>query len=288
MNYCSTRKRIVSETDNDVPLQYQSNKRAATAAKVKPTPVFLKKLYHMLEQDDEISNIVSWSPDGSYFIIYSIQSFSKKVLPKYFESSLSSFRRQLHYYGFQKMNDDPVLVQEKKSTPQSLIYRHEDNKFCSGRPDLLQQIRRTTRSADPKVEAQELKQTVRSLEGEVSTLQQQLDEMRGKMRDFENFIASQNRKQVSMAHIDLKPRCWNSHGGVSRLGTGDSATSTHWSMLKEVLLDDSNNVGNFAEKLIRASSILSGCEMLETNRPACVEDDDADNIDYEAVFRVGV
>ena len=290
---CSIRKRVVSETD-DVP--YQSSKRAATAvcnvtAKMKPTPVFLKKLYHMLEEDGEISKIVTWSPDGTYFIIHSIQAFSKKVLPKYFESSLSSFRRQLHYYGFQKLSDAPLLIQQKKSN-QSLIYQHEDKKFCSGRPDLLRQIRRTTRSADPKVEAHELKQTVRSLESEVSTLQQQLDEMREKMNGFEQFVATHKvmsvQKQVSVLHVDLEPRCSNSHGGVSRLGTGDSASSTHWSMLKEALMDDSNNVSCFAEKLMRASSILSGCEMLEPRRPACVENDEADNIDYEAVFQVGV
>uniref|UniRef100_A0A7S2PSB1 HSF-type DNA-binding domain-containing protein n=1 Tax=Leptocylindrus danicus TaxID=163516 RepID=A0A7S2PSB1_9STRA len=222
MNYCSTRKRIVSESD-DVPLQCQSSKRVATTAKVKPTPVFLKKLYHMLEQDDEISNIVSWSPDGISFIIYSIQSFSKKVLPKYFESSLSSFRRQLHYYGFQKVNDDPMLVQEKKSTPQSLIYRHEDNKFCSGRPDLLQQIRRTTRSADPKVEAQKLKQAVRNLEVKVSSLQEQVDELRGKMQVFRQFMGDQRFAEIEdrdspMAQFEMRPRSLGSFDEINGLG----------------------------------------------------------------------
>ena len=157
----------------------------SVAKKSKPTSAFIQKLFFMLENGAD-NDVVSWSHSGDSFTVHSIQSFTKRVLPKYFNSSFTSFKRQLNYYGFQKLNHQPVsllsspedkAVLEKKSR-QTVAYRHDGLLFLKGRPDLLEQIKRTTAGVDPKVEAEEMKSRVTQLEDQVSSLQNELHAMR--------------------------------------------------------------------------------------------------------------
>ena len=54
-------------------------------------------------QDTCEPNIISWSGDGEMFAIKNMGQFEKKILPLYFDSNkFTSFKRQLHYYGFGK------------------------------------------------------------------------------------------------------------------------------------------------------------------------------------------
>ncbi|KAK1260786.1 Heat stress transcription factor B-4 [Acorus gramineus] len=92
-----------------------------------PAP-FLSKTYELIERPEN-GHVVSWSEDGTSFVVWSPQEFSEVLLPKYFKHcNFSSFVRQLNTYGF------------KKSASGRWEFRHE--KFRRGRRQELGEIRR--------------------------------------------------------------------------------------------------------------------------------------------------
>ncbi|KAJ7942855.1 Heat shock transcription factor [Quillaja saponaria] len=69
-------------------------------------PPFLKKCYKMVD-DEETNSIISWSQNSNSFVILDMAEFTLRLLPKYFKhNNLSSFIRQLNYYGFRKVDTD--------------------------------------------------------------------------------------------------------------------------------------------------------------------------------------
>ncbi|KAG7381974.1 hypothetical protein PHYBOEH_010678 [Phytophthora boehmeriae] len=64
-------------------------------------PKFLRFLFQILEVEDE--DIISWSHQGTAFQIRQPEELADKILPKYFKhNKVSSFQRQLNYFGFKK------------------------------------------------------------------------------------------------------------------------------------------------------------------------------------------
>jgi hypothetical protein len=72
------------------------------------------------------NHIISWTPDGTGFVILRPKAFSTDILPYYFkEAKFSSFTRKLHRWGFQR----------NVRGPDSGSYWHKN--FQRGRLDLL-------------------------------------------------------------------------------------------------------------------------------------------------------
>jgi hypothetical protein len=70
------------------------------------------RLHEMLEESSESSSedsqIVSWLPDGKSFKVHDPQGFSKKIIPSWFKHKCyKSFQRQLHLYGFRRIQEGP-------------------------------------------------------------------------------------------------------------------------------------------------------------------------------------
>jgi hypothetical protein len=64
-------------------------------------PKFLRHLYSILTTEDP--SIISWSMDGTSIQLFSVKRLESEILPKYFKhNKLSSFQRQLNYFGFRK------------------------------------------------------------------------------------------------------------------------------------------------------------------------------------------
>jgi hypothetical protein len=102
--------------------------------------LFPGKLYRLLAEAERDGNthIVSFTPDGRAFKINDPGVFIKDVSPHYFRQSLlSSFVRQLNFYGFDRLSHGPDIG----------AFAHPY--FIRGRPELLDRIERqnvTTRS----------------------------------------------------------------------------------------------------------------------------------------------
>jgi hypothetical protein len=76
--------------------------QANTRSQEKSVPKFLRKVYYMLE-NNEHSEYVSWSNDGTALVVKKPTEFSDSVLPCYFKhNNLASFVRQLNMYNFKK------------------------------------------------------------------------------------------------------------------------------------------------------------------------------------------
>ncbi|KAG6618868.1 hsftype dnabinding protein [Phytophthora cinnamomi] len=64
-------------------------------------PKFLRFLFQILEAEDP--DIITWSHEGTAFQIIQPDELASQILPRYFKhNKVSSFQRQLNYFGFKK------------------------------------------------------------------------------------------------------------------------------------------------------------------------------------------
>lgn len=87
---------------------------SSSSTKPKCPAPFLSKTYDLLEEEEErgrrearengadwsqIKRVVSWTADGTAFVVWSPAEFSELMLPRYFKhNNFSSFIRQLNTY----------------------------------------------------------------------------------------------------------------------------------------------------------------------------------------------
>jgi hypothetical protein len=94
---------------------------------------FPVKLHRLLRETKAQGkqDIISFSGDGTLVSVYKPSSFEKEILPKYFRhNKLSSFRRLLNMYGFERLRDGV----------EGGTFRHPS--FLKNRPDLCTTIER--------------------------------------------------------------------------------------------------------------------------------------------------
>ena len=74
---------------------------------------FLEKLFKILESKEN-NHLIHWSRDGKLINITDPYRFSNKILPKYFKhNKYSSFNRQLNLYGFYKIKNIKIAINEQ-------------------------------------------------------------------------------------------------------------------------------------------------------------------------------
>ena len=72
---------------------------------------FPYQLHALLCEAERIrfNNIIAWQPSGESFIILQPNEFETKILPQFFrQTKISSFKRQLNAYGFQRHRTDSL------------------------------------------------------------------------------------------------------------------------------------------------------------------------------------
>eukprot|EP00978_Attheya_sp_CCMP212_P012342 scaffold30724_cov44-Attheya_sp.AAC.2 len=145
--------------------------------------MFLRKTYKMIDTCD--SQIASWTADGEMFVVKNPRLFETTIIPQYFDhSKLSSFARQLNFYGFTKMQSKPVHKSEYDTkTAKYLTFYHE--KFKKGRCDLLIEIRRSTRTSltGSHSDNSSNEQDCDALQKRVDELEEKIEETRKEFKD---------------------------------------------------------------------------------------------------------
>lgn len=166
-------------------------------------PMFLSKTYHMISRCDP--DVATWSASGDSFIIKNVEQFSSTILPQYFKhSNFSSFARQLNFYGFRKLKSDPICLadaDDKTSTYVSFFHQN----FQKDRPDLLQSIKRATKSEQQtKEENDSLRTEIASLRSTMASMQAETNQKIAALTDrFNKQIAAlqgENRALLMAMH----------------------------------------------------------------------------------------
>eukprot|EP00551_Chaetoceros_affinis_P008117 CAMPEP_0203683550 /NCGR_PEP_ID=MMETSP0090-20130426/47577_1 /ASSEMBLY_ACC=CAM_ASM_001088 /TAXON_ID=426623 /ORGANISM="Chaetoceros affinis, Strain CCMP159" /LENGTH=669 /DNA_ID=CAMNT_0050552699 /DNA_START=382 /DNA_END=2392 /DNA_ORIENTATION=+ len=151
-----------------------STKRVHKKKDGNDAPVFLKKTYHMIDSCEP--SIGSWSDDGDSFLVKDPDKFAKEIIPQFFKhNNFSSFVRQLNFYGFKKIKNDPIRLIEGADPPESKWWRFRHDNFKKGRIDLLVEIKKSNQqnAAD--------QEEVNALKDEVTSLKEELSSMKGEM-----------------------------------------------------------------------------------------------------------
>ena len=107
---------------------------AEIAVSVKVVTKFVEKLWQIVNEDAR-REVCSWTEDGLTFVIADTQAFTTECLEKHYKRKIqfSSFVRQLHYYGFKKV--------EKRVAD---VWHFQHDFFKRGEPDILHYIKRKT------------------------------------------------------------------------------------------------------------------------------------------------
>eukprot|EP00550_Attheya_septentrionalis_P011926 CAMPEP_0198303524 /NCGR_PEP_ID=MMETSP1449-20131203/56929_1 /TAXON_ID=420275 /ORGANISM="Attheya septentrionalis, Strain CCMP2084" /LENGTH=350 /DNA_ID=CAMNT_0044006019 /DNA_START=1031 /DNA_END=2083 /DNA_ORIENTATION=+ len=148
--------------------------RKKVCSKQHQLPMFLSKTYHMIDRADP--TIATWSVSGDSFVVKHVEKFAASVLPQYFKhSNFSSFARQLNFYGFRKLKAEPILTADFDARTACYVrFYHE--KFQKDRPELLQYIKRATKSdQQSKDDVESLKMEISNLKECISNLSQEYD-----------------------------------------------------------------------------------------------------------------
>ena len=115
--------------------------------------------------------IAAWSAAGDSFVIKNLESFSSTILPQYFKhSNFSSFARQLNFYGFRKLKAEPICLADADDRTSNYVSFYHQN-FQKDRPDLLQKIKRATKSE------QQTKEENESLRAEIAQIRDTMAHM---------------------------------------------------------------------------------------------------------------
>jgi len=198
--------------------------------------------------------------DDAVFVVKNAQLFSQKVIPQYFDCTLSSFKRQLNYYGFVRVSvvvvDEEVnvnvnlsssskgnLATMKKKKSRAMRYRHERNKFQKGRMDLLHDIQRSTCN-DPKIQIDYLREKVGSLEDENLILKQEVSNLKADMAIFRRFMEGEENRRANMdvvvpsdVHVSRTKSKLDHLSSISLSRTASIEIGDHdWESVKDMLM----------------------------------------------------
>ncbi|KAH8925306.1 winged helix DNA-binding domain-containing protein [Atractiella rhizophila] len=112
---------------------------------------FLVKLHDLLENPAHVDGF-RWTSETTFQIVANDKLAVAALQPAWKFTNLSSFIRQLNYYGFERMSDRRRSAERNGTSFNAgwIIFTHPSGFFRQGRPDLLDQIVRKSRKGKPE------------------------------------------------------------------------------------------------------------------------------------------
>eukprot|EP01084_Bolivina_argentea_P263526 446063_1 len=106
------------------PIRKRGSKRGAPRR-------FLPSLWDLL-MNEEVGDVIKWSPEGDCFFVYDPCRFERDVGMKYFKHAhFSSFQRQLNLYGFKKIDGAYHHEYFKRENPENIRLIMRGTQQCS-------------------------------------------------------------------------------------------------------------------------------------------------------------
>jgi len=150
-----------------------SNNSSATSSTSTKVQRFVQKLWNIVNAG---SALVGWNASGTRIVVHKPKQFAEQILPRYFNTcNLSSFTRQLHFYGFKK------TLGRKRSRQENWECEHEW--FARNHPEWLTRITRKRCNVQlaSQEETSELRKQLRTLQDTVARQQKQLESLASMM-----------------------------------------------------------------------------------------------------------
>lgn len=124
----------VQDTEDDRNSVYLSSDDAAVGGAIdEGVTLFIRKAYALFSNCP--AEVAGWTPDGERVYVEDPEVFARDWIPTvYRHRKYSSFVRQLHVYGFNK-----VL---KLSTVSTLPHVYRNHNFVRDKPELMRLLRR--------------------------------------------------------------------------------------------------------------------------------------------------
>ncbi|ORY84095.1 hypothetical protein BCR35DRAFT_303148 [Leucosporidium creatinivorum] len=110
---------------------------------------FIEKLHDLLEHPYDPDNL-HWVGDDAFSITVNDAAARRALSAKWEFRSLSSFIRQLSYYGFRRLSDRRRSGERKSSSGAYIVFAHPSGFFIRGDPSPLPGIVRKTRNRPSK------------------------------------------------------------------------------------------------------------------------------------------
>ncbi|KAJ7643391.1 HSF-type DNA-binding-domain-containing protein, partial [Mycena polygramma] len=136
---------------------------------------------------------ISWTELGTSFVVSNVGEFSRSILGSHFKhNNFSSFVRQLNMYGFHKIDRTP---RAQRTTSDAQTWEFSHHKFLRGRPDLLDEIKRTALEPDL------------ALKHTASTVATQLSAMREENQHMSDQLNAEHRRVEKL--VSVGSRLWD-------------------------------------------------------------------------------
>ncbi|XP_015065476.1 heat stress transcription factor B-3-like [Solanum pennellii] len=166
---------------------------------------FVLKIYEMLA-DIQFKSLISWSNNGTSFIIHDNHKFAVDVLPRFFRhNNISSFVCQLNSYGFKKVSWDKFEFQHdcfQRGKGQWLrnikrkISKSQMNEQSTERQAIDETVAFTMEKAIEEIRAEQV-----TMREEIMMLQRQLDVLEKEMEDINEAGNNMSSKKAKICMI---------------------------------------------------------------------------------------
>jgi len=190
MNFDPEPLSVVTDQGGGESKFYRALPRRRKDSNNKQIQTFIRKTFEMINECNY--EIASWTDDGQRFVVKQPDKFAQEMIPRFFKhNKLSSFVRQLNFYGFRKVQSSARNKVDEDETREWWEFHHPQ--FQRGREDLLCDIKRSSHYEETKGgvdgmsptehvgsaimelrnEVDQLKYLVQNLQNEVKWLNQQ-------------------------------------------------------------------------------------------------------------------